>query len=116
MWYQKFYQYLGMPNGYSDAMRVFTKMLKPPLATLRKQGVISVIFVDDSYLQGSTSGECLENVHKTVNLLVSLGFTIHKEKSLLEPRQCIEFLGFIIDPADMTVEINPKKLNNYRKN
>ena len=109
MWYQKFYKYLGMPNGYSDAMRVFTKMLKPPFATLRKQGFISVIFVDDPYLQGSTRGECLENVHKTVNLLASLGFTIHKEKSVLEPTQCIEFLGFIINSADMTVKINPKK-------
>ena len=67
-----------MPNGYSDAMRVFTKMLKPPFATLRKHGFISVIFVDDSYLQGSTRDECVENVHKTVSLLGSLGFTIHK--------------------------------------
>ena len=34
VWYQKIYKYLGMPNGYSDTMRVFTKMLKPPFATL----------------------------------------------------------------------------------
>ena len=81
MWYQKFYKYLVMPNGYSDAMRIFTKMFKRPFATLRKQCFISVIFVDDSYLQGSTRVECLENVHKTVSLLASLGFTIHKENS-----------------------------------
>ena len=36
MWFQKFYKYLWMPNGCSDAMRVFTKMLKPQFATLRK--------------------------------------------------------------------------------
>ena len=48
MWYQKSYKYLGMPNGYSDAMRVFTKTLKPPFSTLRKQGFISVIFAGDS--------------------------------------------------------------------
>ena len=53
-------QYLDMPNRYSDAMRVFTKMLKPPFATLQKQNFISVIFVDDSYLQGNTMGEYLE--------------------------------------------------------
>ena len=61
MWYQKFHKYLAIPNGYFDAMRTFTKMLKPPFATLQKQGFISVIFVDDSYLQGNTrgvSGEC----------------------------------------------------------
>ena len=109
MWHQKCYKYLGMPNGYSDAMRVFTKMLKPLFATLRKQGFISVIFADDSYLQGSARSECRENVHKTVSLLASLGFTIHQEKSFLEPTQCIEFLVFIINSADMAVKINPKK-------
>ena len=76
------YKYLGMPNEwYSDAMGIFT--------TLRKQGSISVIFVDDSYLQGKTRSECLESVHKTVSLLASLGFTVHKEKSALEPTQYI---------------------------
>ena len=58
-----------MPNGYSNAMRVVTKMLKPPFSTLRKQGFISVIFVDDSYLQGGTRDECLENVNESVSLL-----------------------------------------------
>ena len=36
MWHQKFYKYLGMPDGYSDAMRIFTKMLKPPFANTSK--------------------------------------------------------------------------------
>ena len=49
------------------------------------------------------------NVHKTVSLLASLEITIIKEKSVLEPTQCIEFLGFIINFVDMTVKINPKK-------
>ena len=89
MWYKKFYIYLGMANEYSDAMRVFTNILKPPFVTFWKQGFISGIFADDSYLQGRTRGECLENVHKTIGLLASLGFTVHKEKSGSEPTQCI---------------------------
>ena len=98
-----------MPNGYSDAMRVFTKMLKPRFSTLRKQGFISVIFFDDSYLQGKTRDECLGNVHKTVSLLASLGFTIHEGKSVLEPTQSIEFLGFITNSVSINIKINPKK-------
>ena len=27
-WFNQLYKFLGMPNGYSDAMRTFTKMLK----------------------------------------------------------------------------------------
>ena len=29
-WLGKIYKYLGMPNGYSEGMRIFTKILKPP--------------------------------------------------------------------------------------
>ena len=48
-------------------------------------------------------------MHKTVSLLTSLGFTIHEGESVLEPTQCIEFLGFITNSVDMNVKINPKK-------
>ena len=43
------------------------KKLKPPFATLPKRGFTSVIISDDSYLEGSSKGEYLENVHKTVS-------------------------------------------------
>ena len=46
-WQKKNYKFLGMPNGYSEAMRIFTKILKPPFSALRKQGLLSVTFVDD---------------------------------------------------------------------
>ena len=48
------YQFEVMPNGYLDAMRVFTKILKPPFACLREQDHSSVIYVDDSLLAGDT--------------------------------------------------------------
>ena len=32
------YQFTPMSNGYIDAIRVFTKLLKPPLCCLREQG------------------------------------------------------------------------------
>ena len=50
-WFNQFYKFLGMPNGYSDAMRIFTEMLKPFFGYLRKQGHLSIVIVDDSYLQ-----------------------------------------------------------------
>ena len=80
-----------MPNGYSDAMRIFTKILKPPFAQLRKMGHLSVIYVDDSYLQGETLLQCQNNVSETVVLLQSLGFTVHPEKSVLEPNKKLCF-------------------------
>ena len=48
-----------MPNGYSDVMRVFTKLLNPTFSYLRETGYLSVLYVDNSYLQGKTLKECL---------------------------------------------------------
>ena len=90
-------------------MRIFTKILKPVFGHLRQEGHLSVIFVDDSYLQGDTEQECMNNIKATVDLLLKLGFIVHEKKSVLKPTQKIEFLGFIIDSNSMTIEINREK-------
>ena len=107
-WIDKVYKFLGMLNGYSAAMRIFAKYLKPVYANLRQKGHLSVVFVDDSYLKGET--ECLEAVEAAIALLEYLGFTIHEAKSILKPTQRIEFLGFIIDSTKITVTISKEKM------
>ena len=108
-WDGVFYQFCAMPNGYCDAMRVFTKLLKPVFSTLREEGHESVIYVDDSLLQGGTLQECIDNINATLEYLESLGFVIHPDKSILYPTQIITFLGFIINTIDMTVTLTLEK-------
>ena len=107
-WMQKFYKFVGMPDGYSDAMRIFTKILKPVFGHL-SQGHLSVKFVDDAYLQGDTGQECMNNIKATVDLLLNPGSIVHEKKSVLIPTQKIEFLGFLIEPNSMSIEINRKR-------
>ena len=104
------YKFVGMLNGYSDVMRIFTKILKPVYANSRQIGHSSVVFVDDSYLQDDTETECLENVEATTVLLKYLGFTIHEVKSIFKPTQRIEILSFITDSTKMTVTISKDKM------
>ena len=98
-----------MSNGFSDAMRVFTKVSKPVYIYLRQQGYMYVIFVDNSYLQGDTKQECLQNIEATVYPLESLDFAIHKGKSILNPTQETEFLAFAFNSVTMTISIKKKK-------
>ena len=88
--------YLEIPNGYGSAMRIFTKISKVPFGHLRSQGHNSVVYVDDSYLQGDTYQSCLANILDNIKLLRELGFVIHPDKSVLTPSQTIVFLGFAI--------------------
>lgn len=100
-----------MPNGYSDIMGIFTKILKPSFSKLRPQGYLFVKFSGDFYLEGKFKSKCLQNVHDTGKLLEALGFTIHKSKSVLEPTQTIEFVSFVIFSVKITVSLNPAKPN-----
>ena len=115
VWSGDMLQFRAMPNGYRDAMRVFTKLLKPVFSHLRELGFESVIYVDDSLLQGDTIEECLENVRITLDSLERLGFVIHPDKSVLDPTQVITFLGFIIDTVNMTVSLTLVKKEKIKK-
>ena len=105
----KAYQFIVMPNGYVDAMRVFNKILKPLFCWLREQGFASVVYVDDTLLAGETYQECCDNIYATKSLLQNLGFTIHKKKSFV-PSQEIIFSGFVINNQHVT-----KTLTNEEK-
>ena len=96
-----------MPNGYGPAMRICTKITKIPFSVLRMQGHTSVVYADDSYLQGDSYESCLKNVNDT--MFRSLGFTIHLEKSVLTPTQNLIYLGFIINSKDMTLKLTEEK-------
>ena len=51
----------------------------------------------------------MNNVTDTVNLLRSLGYNIHPDKSFFVPTQKITFLGFIIDSVKMTITLTEER-------
>ena len=89
IWKEKIYQFLAMPNGYIDAMRIFNKLLKPVFASLHELEYESSVYVDDSLSLAQTFQECFDNVLATISLLQELGFVIHPTKSIFVPTQKI---------------------------
>ena len=108
----KLYKFTCMPNGLSSAPRYFTKLLKPILAVLRQQGFTSSSYLDDVLVLGESYKQCKMNIQTTQKLFHSLGFTINTKKSVTEPTQIIEHLGFIIYSNNMTVSLTTEKLQN----
>ncbi len=85
------FQFTCMPIGLACAPRLFTKLLKPVYGTLRAQGLLSVGYIDDSYLQGDTHDECQHNFTTSSKLFSNLGFCLHAEKCVSTPSQALEF-------------------------
>ncbi len=54
--------------GIKPVMRVFTKISKPQLSFLRKNGHILVVFVEDTYFQGHSFQECHITVKKIIRV------------------------------------------------
>ena len=108
-WRGQLYQFTSLANGLGCAPRIYTKLMKPVFATLRKQGHINSTYIDDSLLQSDTFQECSENVSDTLSLLDSLGLTVHPDKSVIIPAQSMEFIGFLINSVDMTVRLTARK-------
>ena len=103
-------KFIAMPNCYGPAMRAFTKLMKPPFLFLRSEEHLSVIYVDDCYLQGDSFSKCAENVIRTIEIQHRLGFDIKIDKSEIIPKQQLTFLGVIIDSFCMTIALtNGKK-------
>ena len=105
------YQYTCLPNGLSSAPRIFIKLLKPVYATLHNRGHLSSAYIDDTYLQGDTVEKCQQNITDTARLFSRLGFLIHPTKSVFTPSHILTFLGFILNPWEMTVAPTQEKIN-----
>ncbi len=108
-WQGSYFQFTCLPNGLSCAPRLFTKILKPIYAHLRVLGYTCMGHIDDSLLVAFAFNDCKDNVAATVGLFTKLGFPIHPDKSILEPTQEIEFLGFLINSLSMTVRLSATK-------
>ena len=102
------YRYNVLPMGFTDSPRLFCKILKPVLVYLRKQALISSLYIDDFYLQGDSYEECAHNVKVTLTTLKKLGFEI-SEKSTLTPHTQLEHLGFVLNSENMTISLSESK-------
>ncbi|MCG8048881.1 MAG: hypothetical protein N0E48_25310 [Candidatus Thiodiazotropha endolucinida] len=69
----------------------------------------NVADIDDSFLQSDTYDACVRNISDTLYLADDLGFTVHKEKSVVIPAQQIVFVGFLICSVTMTVRLPSAK-------
>jgi len=111
-WKNTMFEFTCLPFGLSQSPRVFTKVLKPVIAHLRKQGVRMLTYLDDSLVMNKTREGLSQDMGKVRDLLQSLGFLINIEKSQFLPVQEIEFLGVIVNSREMTLKVPADKKEN----
>ena len=109
-WQRKVYQYTALPFRLASAPRVFKKLLKPVLASLRSKGVRLIAYLDDILIIGKTRLEAERAFQEMKQFLESLGFVVNEEKSQLKATQKMEFLGFVTDSVSITINLPNQKI------
>ena len=90
----------------------FIKLLKIPIAILRKINIQIIAYLDDMLLMSQTI-EGLNMARDTlIFLLQQLGFIINLKKSVLLATQKLEFLGLEIDSVNMTLTLPMGKVKS----
>lgn len=110
MWNGVLYAYKVMMFGLSPAPRIFTKICKPILASLRASHAIRCsLYIDDMIVMAHSASDLTKNLDLVCNLFQDLGFVINYEKSMLTPSCVVKHLGFIIDSNSMSISIPDEK-------
>ena len=84
-WNSTLFEFVWSPFELSLAARVFTKVVKPFVRSIRNKGIRLVIYLDDMAVISSSRELSSQEAAIVVQILESLGFIINKEKSVLIP-------------------------------
>ena len=108
---ERVFAFLVLPFGLSPAPWLFTRVLKPVKKALRRLGVWITSFLDDFLIVAKSQRECLEHARIAIGLLQRLGFRINWGKSVLVPRQRLEYLGVVLDLENLTFSLPQEKVD-----
>jgi len=93
LWQGQAYEYRVLPFGLSSAPRVFTKVLAPVIAHLRKHGVQVYAYLDDILIASDSQSAAHEAVRLALDFLTRAGFVLNLKKSDLTPTQDLVYIG-----------------------
>ena len=102
---KRLFFFTTLPFGLSTAPWVFTKLLKFPLAHLRRLGVKTIAYLDDWILWQQSRAQLLKDITCTTRHLEHLGFLLNYKKSSLKPTKVIQWLGITWDSGNFQVSL-----------
>lgn len=109
-WESKLFRFRAVPLGLACAPYIFTKLLVPLFANLRKGGRTCFCYLDDMFITDSSAEKCRKTTEIVALELGNLGYKIHEEKSSFVPRKIVKFLGFMIDSERMVAYLPEGKV------
>jgi len=93
----KTYSWRQLFFGLSPAPYIFTMILRDVAKKWRFDGINLIHYIDDIAIFAKSRLLCAQQIARVRKDLEDLGFVINLEKSVLEPTQELEFLGYEVN-------------------
>ena len=106
-WEGMIYEFMCLAFGLGPAPRILIKLMKVPVAVLRRLSIRLIIYLDDILLMG-VSLEAIEMARDNIIFNGTIGFCDKYGKICPRtppPPHCIEFLGMKINSKSMTIHL-----------
>ena len=101
-----------LPFGASLSPEVFNDLSQAVVRIMGSKGYHSIIaYLDDFLVVGDSYADCNNKMTALLQLLRRLGFSINYSK-VEGPKQCITFLGIVLDSVSMTLKLSEKRIND----
>lgn len=111
-WEQNYYCFTVLPFGLSSAPYIFTKCLRPLVKYWRSKFIDIVVYLDDGWGCSKTMSMCEKNSAIVLDTLVKAGFMVNVEKSMWNPVQSLEWLGFVWSSGDFSLRVPVRRLKD----
>ncbi|XP_074112632.1 uncharacterized protein LOC141536193 [Cotesia typhae] len=98
-----------MPFGLSSAPYAFASVSNWIAELIRSRGIRVAVYLDDFLVACQNRSKLLKQIEMIVRLLVSLGWQINWDKSILEPCQELDFLGITWSTQTGVIKLPLKK-------
>lgn len=106
------WQFKVLPFSLSLAPFTFTKTMKPVMSALRRLEIRLILYLNDMLVLNQSKEKLLCHLASVLKLLISLGFLVNLNKSMLTPTRKLEFLGFLIDSTQMVISLPRHKMHS----
>lgn len=112
-WGAEMWRFRALPFGLSTAPWIFTMIMRAALSSLRRR-IRLVVYLDDILVMSETAESAVADTQAVIDRLTELGFFI-SSKSILSPSTQVEFLGMVLNSANMTVSLPSRKAISIAK-
>jgi hypothetical protein len=111
----RFFQFQAAPFGLSHLPFLWTQVMKTLVKAWRKKSINSFVYLDDVLVLAKSPNKLAKDMVYVLDTLAQSGLQINYKKSVLQPTQKVQHLGFLLDLEKGLLQVPVEKLSFMRK-